>query len=499
MQNSDEFRATINWQDGWLRLYSDSRVDADQYKALREQGFSNRRGETIFKAAYTPYRAQFLVETFQVAGLEDDDVDINDEAQERGERYERRADRNAGESAQRWSTATKLADMIPMGQPILVGHHSEKRHRAHIAKIETNMAKGWEAHKKAEYWERRAASAIRRAEQRMTTPAIYRRIETLEADLRKFQRYAAEEAAAGRKPSVYTTGWLWFTENRIAFERALIAHLGDAGKTAERDQFEKDGAFKFRGRWHIITRVNPKTLSYTTHNCDLKIPYTNIAPGDVLTRQQIRDLADAGRIKVRAGGSFEVEDAPEPAPQPPVAESGTIEAVEEVTMQRIYTFGYLGTPVKQLEAAIRREDALLVDIRMTPFSRNPDYSAGRLRTVFGERYRQVRELGNVNYKNGGPIQLQAPDSGLEIVTQLAEQRPVVLMCGCRDFHTCHRKVVSDQLRERFGIETSELPLPSGEIPQVELPDPSGEIVQRGLFGAADDVVVNPPIKQPKLF
>ncbi|MGD9886187.1 MAG: DUF3560 domain-containing protein [Reyranella sp.] len=29
-----------------------------------------------------------------------------------------------------------LAQQIPLGQPILIGHHSERGHRRHIAKIE---------------------------------------------------------------------------------------------------------------------------------------------------------------------------------------------------------------------------------------------------------------------------------------------------------------------------------------------------------------------------
>lgn len=47
---------------------------------------------------------------------------------------------------------------IPMGQPILVGHHSEKRHRKHLERIENKVRKGYEAAKEAERLEDRLES-----------------------------------------------------------------------------------------------------------------------------------------------------------------------------------------------------------------------------------------------------------------------------------------------------------------------------------------------------
>lgn len=38
---------------------------------------------------------------------------------------------------------------IPLGQPILVGHHSERRHRKHLEQINNKVRKGYEAAKEA--------------------------------------------------------------------------------------------------------------------------------------------------------------------------------------------------------------------------------------------------------------------------------------------------------------------------------------------------------------
>lgn len=73
------------------------------------------------------------------------------------ERYLDRADKADAESNSRFQASHDRADMIPLGQPILVGHHSEKRHRRDIERINNDMRKSVEASDKAEYYKRKAA------------------------------------------------------------------------------------------------------------------------------------------------------------------------------------------------------------------------------------------------------------------------------------------------------------------------------------------------------
>lgn len=51
---------------------------------------------------------------------------------------------------------SERATGIPLGQPILVGHHSEKRHRRAIEKADNAMRKSVEETEKAEAYNRRA-------------------------------------------------------------------------------------------------------------------------------------------------------------------------------------------------------------------------------------------------------------------------------------------------------------------------------------------------------
>lgn len=75
----------------------------------------------------------------------------------RRERLERRAekrrewsDSRSAKSSASFERAQSIADGIPFGQPILVGHHSERAHRRDIARIESGMAAGIEHGRKAE-------------------------------------------------------------------------------------------------------------------------------------------------------------------------------------------------------------------------------------------------------------------------------------------------------------------------------------------------------------
>lgn len=72
------------------------------------------------------------------------------------ERYSDRADKARRESASAFESARRIADGIPMGQPILVGHHSEKRHRKDIARIDSGMRRGIEAESKAAHYASKA-------------------------------------------------------------------------------------------------------------------------------------------------------------------------------------------------------------------------------------------------------------------------------------------------------------------------------------------------------
>lgn len=75
------------------------------------------------------------------------------------ERFEELAEKNRAKSAAEYKRADLSEDAtgIPFGQPILVGHHSEGRHRRTLERADNAMRRSIEADKKADYYASKAA------------------------------------------------------------------------------------------------------------------------------------------------------------------------------------------------------------------------------------------------------------------------------------------------------------------------------------------------------
>ena len=76
--------------------------------------------------------------------------------QNRKDYAESQAAKNDKKADDLYNSAKKMADCIPFGQPILVGHHSEKRDRNFRNKIHNTFGKSFEAQDKAKYYEQKA-------------------------------------------------------------------------------------------------------------------------------------------------------------------------------------------------------------------------------------------------------------------------------------------------------------------------------------------------------
>lgn len=119
---------------------------------------------------------------------------------------------------------------------------------------------------------------------------------------------------------------------------------------------------------------------------------------------------------------------------------------------QIYSIGYSGIPPADILAYAKSVNALVVDTRISPRSRNPVYTRKRLTELMGERYQHIRNFGNQNFK-GGEIMIQDFDAGLAEVRADLESRPVMLMCVCSSHTTCHRNVVIEMLLSHYPQAT----------------------------------------------
>jgi antirestriction protein ArdC len=74
----------------------------------------------------------------------------------RQDRYRALAEKTRAKALARLDQARRMAEIIPFGQPILVGHHSEHRDRRYRARIHDTFGKGFTLLDKADYYQARA-------------------------------------------------------------------------------------------------------------------------------------------------------------------------------------------------------------------------------------------------------------------------------------------------------------------------------------------------------
>jgi uncharacterized protein (DUF488 family) len=134
-------------------------------------------------------------------------------------------------------------------------------------------------------------------------------------------------------------------------------------------------------------------------------------------------------------------------------------------MNKLYTMGYQGMRgvYNLLEFAIPL-DATIVDIRYQPWSQNEEWTKATLLQrlcdlQFGSlkcRYVHIKELGNLNYKTGGPIEIWLPEVGMARLDEQLKAKPCILLCRCPDVEQCHRKVVADLAVKWLGVSVEHL-------------------------------------------
>lgn len=190
-------RATYSPEDNKIRIYPDSRLDADLYMRVKNAGYTWAPKQELFVApAWSPAREDIALE---LAGdIEDEDTSLVDRAEDRAERFDQYSEHRAQDAESAERSVQAIAGGIPLGQPILVGHHSERHARRDAEKIENGMRKAIKAWETSAYWLQRASGAIAAAKYKERPDVRARRIKGLEADLRKMQKNKQEAERAAR-------------------------------------------------------------------------------------------------------------------------------------------------------------------------------------------------------------------------------------------------------------------------------------------------------------
>lgn len=201
--------------------------------------------------------AQALLEQGRLSFAEQQEKK-EERATARVERYETYAANAQSRSNALYKTNKSLLDCMA-GTPILVGHHSEKRHRRDLEKIDNRMRKSIEEDKKSNHYLGRISSINWKLENQKNDPTyINNRIEENEKSLRQLERnskwYSDYES---RKQEItdkldYFKGIL----NELMQERAESGKVIPSPTT-----ISKGDLVKYRGTWYPVVRVNRKTVT----------------------------------------------------------------------------------------------------------------------------------------------------------------------------------------------------------------------------------------------
>ena len=194
MSQEKPHQATYSPDDDKIRIYPAYRLPADEYQQLKAAGYAWAPKQECFYAVWRPSREKVALRFAEE--IEDEDKSLVDRAEERADRFGTYSDNRAADAQRAKAGVAAIADNIPFGQPILVGHHSEKRARKDAEKIERGMRTAVRMWETSEYWTRRAAGALAHAKYKERPDVRARRIKGLEADKRKQEKNRAEAETA---------------------------------------------------------------------------------------------------------------------------------------------------------------------------------------------------------------------------------------------------------------------------------------------------------------
>lgn len=210
----------------------------------------------------------------------DAEADRSQRSQDRAAALAAKAERKAATADAAWEASQRATDVLPpLGQPILVGHHSEGRHRRAIERAHNATGRAIHATDDAQRASQRAQSAANTTAHRYNPVTVKNRIDRLQAEQRKDQRALDGHSRVVARTATHTyrdefppaTGnyrqqLLDRTAQRaseIEYWQSVYATQQAAGlaTTYSRDTIAKGDQIRYRGRWYSVVRANPKTVS----------------------------------------------------------------------------------------------------------------------------------------------------------------------------------------------------------------------------------------------
>lgn len=307
-----EHFATYSAEDDKLRIYPAARLPKQEYDLVKVAGFSWAPKQELFFAMWSPGREDLCL-AMCGGEINEEDTSMVERAEARSERFDQYSDNAMHRGEQVQKSVEQIMDGIPFGQPILIGHHSQRRAERDAEKIQNGTRRAVMEYKKANYWENRAAGVKAHANYLSQPTVIHRRIKKLQSELRKFKKETAEATTyikvwqalktiegatkianydhisipandrhpygsslwqeldegaltleeavkiavdAHQRGNAFRERWIEHLEGRIRYENALLDEKGGLSVQRAGKPLEKGGAVLLFGCWVEIGRIN---------------------------------------------------------------------------------------------------------------------------------------------------------------------------------------------------------------------------------------------------
>lgn len=193
------------------------------------------------------------------------DADRRARLSARAEALADKADRRAAEESAASAHAHELADRMPLGQPILVGHHSERAMRAAYDRIHAAQDRAVAACRTHVEADRKAVIAAAGVDSSHAPLVVANRIDRLAAETRKARRAHRPDAEVAHLEE--QLGY-WRTVRRQQVESGQVLDL-------QPQQVRVGDWVRVRGDvWWQVDRVNPTTLTLSAEISPTSQPMT---------------------------------------------------------------------------------------------------------------------------------------------------------------------------------------------------------------------------------
>lgn len=181
------YSATYSPEDNKLRLYASARLGPETFARVKAAGFIWAPRQQLFVApAWSPAREDLCLE---LAGdIEAEEMTLAERAAARAARFDEYAEKRRRDSNAFSRAADAISERFADGQPILIGHHSQRRAEKDRDRMESATRQAVKAAGLVNYWLYRAEGVEAHANHNSRPDVRARRIKTLLSELRGLQR-----------------------------------------------------------------------------------------------------------------------------------------------------------------------------------------------------------------------------------------------------------------------------------------------------------------------